>query len=258
MILLVLIDAPIIGFFICLYNATTPKADGSKRKGIPGLIVLMVFCVGFAGFMSFGIVRYIKRANEAQIPIRAHAPIIYLYSDTEEPVNIRLDINGSFTYTYPEFNNGWTVIPSADGILTDEAGMTYEYIIWEADMNMQPDLSRGFCVKGSDTEKFLETALTELGLNDKEIADFIEYWLPKMEGNPYNVITFQTSTFNDVAVYNVSPSPDVVVRVNMLWYSSEEYINIDEQSLSGINCDVDERYGLTFVEWGGERLDDAA
>ena len=260
-LLIILTDIPIIVFFVCLYNATTRKEDGTKRKGIPLLIVLMVLCVGFAGFMSYGIVQYIKMAQKAaqDAAIRVHAPIIYLYSETEEPVNITLDLNGSFTYTYPEYveNKGWTVTPSSDGTLTDEAGMTYEYIIWEADMFFEPDLSKGFCVKGSETEAFLNTALRQLGLNDKEIADFIEYWLPKMEGNPYNVISFQTDTFNDVAVYDVAPSPDVVVRVNMLWYASDEFVDIAEQSLDGINCSVHERYGLTFVEWGGERLDEA-
>ena len=257
-LILAVLDTPIILFFVLLYLATTPNEDGSKRKGLPAIIVGIVFCLLFAVFMGwvvFSALRLARQEAERE-PIRVHAPVIYLYSESDEPVNISLDLNGEFTYTYPEYINGdgWTVTASPDGTLTDESGTTYEYIIWEADMYLEPDLFHGFCVNGSDTKAFLESSLKELGLNEKEISDFISYWLPKMENNPFNVISFQTTAFNDAAIYNVAPSPDVIVRVNMLWYASEEFVEIDEQDLADINCSVDKRYGLTFVEWGGEMI----
>ena len=48
-------------------------------------------------------------------------------------------------------------------------------------------------MKGEDTAKFLEGALAELGLTEKEANTFIMYWLPQMENNPYNVISFARS-----------------------------------------------------------------
>lgn len=183
---------------------------------------------------------------------KARAPVIYLYPKTETEVSVSLALNGRLTETYPLFNrkNGWTVTASPDGTLTDKNGNKYSFLYWEADLVIKPDLSRGFCVKGGDTKAFLETALKQLGLSDIESADFIGYWLPQLEGNKYNVITFQTTAYENAASMKVSPEPDTVIRVNMLWYPSKEKVNIRPQELGCINPAV--RKGFTVVEWGGE------
>ena len=183
---------------------------------------------------------------------RAHKPVIYLYPESRTEVNVKLELDGKLTVTYPDYDisEGWTVTAEPDGTLTDKRGRNYSYLYWEGDINIKPDLSTGFCVKGEDTAKFLETALAELGLNDKEADDFITYWLPQMMGNKYNVITFQTKAYEDVASLNISPKPDTVIRVNMLWYSSDRQVSIRPQDLKSVN--PSERKGFTVVEWGGE------
>ena len=113
-----------------------------------------------------------------------HAPIIYLYDDECREATVKLDLNGELNCTYPTYNDGWTVKTSPDGTLIDANGRKYEYLFWEADLNMEPDTTRGFCVKNSDTAAFLERALAELGLSDTEANTFIMYWLPVMEENP--------------------------------------------------------------------------
>ena len=50
---------------------------------------------------------------------------------------------------------------------------------------------KGYVISGKDTAEFLEKKLAELGLNRKEANDFIVYWLPRMQQNSYNLITFQ-------------------------------------------------------------------
>ncbi|MCR5287132.1 MAG: hypothetical protein K6D93_04190 [Saccharofermentans sp.] len=183
---------------------------------------------------------------------KAHKPVIYLYPETRTKVNVKLELDGQLTVTYPVYDaaKGWTVTADPDGTLTDENGRKYSYLYWEGDINIKPDLSRGFCVKGEDTATFLETALAELGLNDKEADDFITYWLPQMMGNKYNVITFQTKAYEDVASLEISPKPDTVIRVNMLWYASEKQVSIRPQDLTTLN--PSERKGFMVVEWGGE------
>ena len=156
------------------------------------------------------------------------------------------------TYSYPEYNNavGWTVTAEPDGQLTDKDGNKYPYLFWEGDIRIKPDLSKGFCVKGEDTETFLKDALRQLGLNDAEAADFIAYWCPEMQQNKYNVITFQTAAYEDVSGLKVSPKPDTVIRVNMLWYATDKPVDIAPQELDAINSV--NRKGFTVVEWGGE------
>ena len=72
-----------------------------------------------------------------------------------------------------------------------------------------------------------------------------------MEGNKYNVITFQTIAYEKAASLKITPEPDTIIRVNMLWYPSNTNVNINPQELSSINPST--RKGFTVVEWGGER-----
>lgn len=183
---------------------------------------------------------------------KAHKPVIYLYPETRTEVNVKLELDGELTVTYPVYDmaKGWTVTADPDGTLTDKNGRKYSYLYWEGDINIKPDLSRGFCVRGEDTAEFLEDALRQLGLNDKEAEDFITYWLPYMVENKYNVITFQTKAYEDAASLEIAPKPDTVIRVNMLWYSSDKQISIRPQDLTTLN--PAERKGFTVVEWGGE------
>ena len=136
--------------------------------------------------------------------------------------------------------------------LYDKDGNQYPYLFWEGDIRIKPDLSKGFCVKGEDTESFLKDALRRLGLTDAEAADFISYWCPEMQQNKYNIITFQTSRYEDVSGLIVSPEPDTVIRVNMLWYASDKPVDIAPQELGAVNPAV--RKGFTVVEWGGEEF----
>ena len=183
---------------------------------------------------------------------KASKPIIYLYPETRTEVNVKVELDGRLTVTYPAYDEtcGWSVTADPDGTLTDKKGRQYSYLYWEGDITIRPDMSRGFCVKGEDTAQFLEGALKQLGLNDKEADDFITYWLPLMQDNKYNVITFQTKAFEDVAALHVSPKPDTVIRVNMLWYPSNANVGIKPQDLTTLN--PTERKGFTVVEWGGE------
>lgn len=180
------------------------------------------------------------------IPNEPYKPVIYLYPEEETEVDVRLDLNGSFTHTYPAYNDGWRVTASPDGTLTDDSGITYPYLFWEGKMDADYDLSEGFCVKGEDTEAFLHEKLAVLGLSDKEIADFNEFWLSAMKKNPYNVISFQSDAYTEAAKLTISPQPDSVIRVYMTWYPSDEAVDIPAQELT-----TPERCGFTAVEWGG-------
>ena len=202
---------------------------------------------------------YVEADSNFQHRLYVHAPIIYLYDDECREATVKLDLAGELTCTYPTYNDGWTVKTSPDGTLTDANGRKYEYLFWEANLNMNPDTSRGFCVKNSDTAAFLEKALASLGLSDTEANTFIMYWMPVMEENPYNLIYFQTDVYENAAKLEVTPTPDTIVRVNMFFQASDEYVEIEEQDLSSMNPSLDEREGFVVVEWGGEYMssDDA-
>lgn len=178
-----------------------------------------------------------------------YKPVIYLYPEAETEVSVKLDYNGKLTCTYPEYKNGWTVTASPDGTLVGTNGQIYNYLYWEGETNAQYDLSKGFCVKGEDTAAFLEDALAKLGLTRREANEFIVYWLPQMQDNPYNIISFQTDIYTDSAKLLVDPAPDTLIRVFMAWRAADEYSKPEEQELS-----APERKGFTVIEWGGTEI----
>lgn len=180
---------------------------------------------------------------------KVEKPVIYLYPEQACEVKVLLDLNGKLTTTYPKYENGWRVTAEPDGTLTDAAGKQYYCLYWEGDSDVKYDMSEGFCVKGSDTATFLEDALAKLGLTEREANEFIIYWLPRMEGNAYNVISFQSEAYTENAKLRIDPEPDTLIRVFMTWYGSEKAVEMKEQTLS-----APERSGFTVVEWGGSEI----
>ena len=177
-------------------------------------------------------------------------PVLYLYPSDTINVTVKLELPGKLTCTYPTYDNGWTVTAAPDGTLTDEKGQTYNYLYWEGEGNEQYDLSQGFCVAGADTAAFLEDALAKLGLTRKEANEFIVYWLPQMEDNPYNLITFQQEAYTQAAKLTVEPAPDSVLRVFMTWKPLKQPVEVPAQALPAF-----ERHGFTLIEWGGCQVD---
>ena len=191
----------------------------------------------------------VEPSNYEFDPIYYDKPVIYLYPEKETEVSVRLTLDGRLTCTYPEYGDGWKVTARPDGTLTDESGQSYNYLYWEGETEAQYDLSRGFSVRGEDTAAFLEDALSKLGLDRREANEFIVYWLPLMQDNEYNIISFQTDAYTDSAKLDITPAPDTLIRVFMAWKPSDKYVQIEEQELS-----APERSGFTAVEWGGTKL----
>lgn len=177
-------------------------------------------------------------------------PVIYLYPETTMDVEVKLSYNGRLTCTYPEYGNGWKVTAEPDGTLTDDSGMQYNYLYWEGVTPAQYDFSEGFCVAGKDTAAFLEINLEKLGLTRREANEFIVYWLPMMEGNAYNLISFQTDIYTENAKLDIIPEPDTLIRVFMAWKPLNTPVEIPAQEIETVD-----RIGFTVVEWGGARAD---
>ena len=176
-------------------------------------------------------------------------PVIYLYPEQETDVSVRLDLDGELTASYPTYDGGWTVTARPDGTLTDLSGREYYCLYWEGLSDVEFDMSRGFVVPGGDTAAFLETALAQLGLTAREANEFIIYWLPLMQSNPYNLIAFQQERYTDIAPLEISPAPDSLIRVFMVWKPLEQPVEIAPQILT-----APKRTGFTVVEWGGSQL----
>lgn len=177
-------------------------------------------------------------------------PVIYLYPEERTEVSVELDYNGELTCTYPAYEDGWRVIAEPDGTLTNTVDQKeYSYLFWEGVTDAEYDMTAGYVVKGEETAEFLWQKLEELGLLPKEYNEFIVYWLPKMQDNPYNLITFQTDAYTENAKLTISPEPDSILRVFMAYQALKEPVEVEEPILEEF-----EREGFTVVEWGGAEV----
>ncbi|MBZ9635224.1 hypothetical protein [Clostridium sp. FP1] len=181
---------------------------------------------------------------------KTEKPVIYLYPTSQQEVSVNLEYKGNLTCTYPEYKDGWKVTAKPDGTLTNLAdNREYSYLYWEGISNDKWDMSKGFVVKGSESEKFLQEKLEYLGLTPKEYNEFIVYWLPVMKEHKYNLITFAGEDYENIAKLTITPKPDSILRVMMVFKPLNKSIKIDEQELKPFV-----RNGFTVVEWGGTEL----
>lgn len=217
-------------------------------KRIAALLLAVLMVLPFAGCRR---TYYLDENGKPTMPksdnpAAAAKPVIYLYPEKETEVTVELDFDGELTSTYPEYKGGWTVTAQPDGTLKDENGREYYCLFWEGVSDTAYDFSTGFSVPGEETAAFLEKTLAEIGLTEKEANEFIIYWLPKMEHNAYNVISFQTEVYTETAKLEILPKPDSLLRVFMAWKPVKKPVEIEPQTFSAF-----ERKGFTVIEWGG-------
>jgi hypothetical protein len=168
-------------------------------------------------------------------------------------VNVELQVKGRLLFTYPVLlDNGWSVLAHPGGSM-ETGGKTYNYLFWEGELNTaKADFSEAWEVHRNNLVSFLETKLGAMGLNTRETGDFITYWVPRMNANEVNEITFLVNEECDAyAKLNVSPAPDQVFRVFMVWRKGAEESDME---FKGRDLPVFRRDGFTVLEWGGSEL----
>jgi hypothetical protein len=186
-------------------------------------------------------------------------PVIYLYPEQETRVTVKLGYPGQLIADYPAYDHrlgGWQVLARPDGTLTNLADQQeYSYLFWESDGGEARDYdwSKGWLVKSSETQEFLQKTLAQIGLTPKEYNEFIVYWYPQMKDNPYNLIHFATHEEYDVhAPLTITPTPDNLLRVFMVYHAvtdPQAIVSPVPQTFSTFG-----RHGFTVVEWGGSEV----
>lgn len=175
-------------------------------------------------------------------------PVIYLYPEKTTDVSVQLQPRGGFTYTEPAYGAGWQVVAEPTGRLTNKTdGKIYPYLFWEGrgDLYVAPKL--GWSVARAAVPKFLEEKLGAMGLNAQEIADFKEFWVPRMQAAPFYFIGFHGNTMmNAIAPLQISPKPDTTIRVLMDFKPLQQPIAVPAPRII-----TPKRAGFTVVEWGG-------
>jgi hypothetical protein len=187
----------------------------------------------------------------------AEKPVIYLYPETTQAVDVYLDYDGDLFATYPEYDEhlgGRSVTAQPDSTLINHADeREYSYLFWEGkyDHAIDRDLTQWFVVPWSETKTFLQDILPQIGLTPVEYNEFIVYWFPLMQDNPYNLIHFAQEQYTDTARLSTVPAADSMLRVFMVWKALDAPFDIPPQTFPSF-----ERRWFTVVEWGGTQLSD--
>jgi hypothetical protein len=203
-------------------------------------------------------------------------PVIYLYPTVTTDVNLKFDADMKLDVDIPKYsqNKGWNVQAKPNGDLKDlQRNLTdckafenpkigqeyalescdknqYPYIYWAGDTSKKyPRIDTGFVVSRESLEQDLKAKLSYIGLNNKEIQDMLEYWLPQMlaKNKPfYRFTLIQTKELNQLFPMTITPKPDSSIRVFLDWEELDNPISVVQQDLI-----AETRNGYTMVEWGG-------
>ena len=116
--------------------------------------------------------------KESTLHLVLRKPIIYLYPEKSMNISVNLNIpEGKFTSVYPKFSekeNTWNVEGNPNGDIKLNNKM-YPYLFYECDSYFAQETNEGFIVEDKNAIDFLEEKLKILGLNDKEMTDFITF-----------------------------------------------------------------------------------
>ena len=189
-------------------------------------------------------------------------PVVYVYPEEEQGLTMTIDVKGTLDMVYPaperqvQTEEGtrasWTISAAPDGTLTDASGRSYPYVFWEGPVR-QDTPERGFIVAREDAVPFLEEKLGQLGLSDKEAADFITYWAPRIRANEYTFVSFDASSYAQQVTYSFADEagnqvvPDTFIRVFMTIRAADANEKVTPQVFGPTPT----RSGFTAVEWGG-------
>jgi hypothetical protein len=193
--------------------------------------------------------RYIRFQKEQfQSGAECGKPVIYLYPKSEQDIQVQVKPTGGLTVSDPDYGNGWKVRATPDSVIYNYTnGKTYPYLFWEGHSKEYSRPKNGFVLEKKEVHDAMVGMLHSLGLNDKETADFLEFWEPKLTQSPYVFVTFVSQKqFDVMAPLTVLPQPDTVIRVFMDY----EPLNAP-MSVEPMQIHTPIRNGFTVVEWGG-------
>ncbi|MBU3912691.1 MAG: hypothetical protein KKE50_01215 [Nanoarchaeota archaeon] len=170
-------------------------------------------------------------------------PAIYLYPLMDSKIQVKVDVNGRITKDIPDYNNGWDVFVTKEGIIDNK----YDYLFYEAELNKLNLPNEGWVVKYSDLENWFSNNLPKLGLNEKETNQFKEYWLNELPKSDYYEIKLLDDKFlKENMNLGISPTPDTLIRVEFYFKPTNSIKEINEPVIV-----TPIREGFTAVEWGG-------
>ena len=182
----------------------------------------------------------------SDVPVKK--PIIYFYPEKEMDLEVKFLSDERLLTTYPKYDDGWDIHLKEDGTFT-VPGSDREYyaLFFDEKPNYVCDFDEGFYVTKENAITFLEEKMDFIGYTNREVDEFIMFWLPVLENNEKSLVYFeQTEERNEECPLLFSIEPETLIRTIIHIKKVDEATAIKEQELRHY-----ERKGFTVTEWGG-------
>lgn len=174
-----------------------------------------------------------------------YKPNIYLYPKITSKMDVSLEFpqGGNVTVSDPSYPNEWQNIKVTSSGKIDGK---HDFLFYEAVLPDHWQYEEGWAVKQAGLKTFFEDNLKDYGFNMREITDFTEYWIPRLEESPYYAIYPQhTAKIDEIVELNISKTPRSILR---LFYVIKDIPEFEDMPIPDIP-DF-ERKGFTVTEWG--------
>lgn len=186
--------------------------------------------------------------EDLQLPAYCE-PILYVYADPPTEVAIAPLAPLRFFTTRPHGPHGWKGIAQPDGSIVID-GRRWPRLFWEGRSVWFRPPSEAVVVAENDIAAFLRTALVAQGLRGREVHEFLNAWLPDLEGQgPVRIGFHHPDTIEAIAPLDIQPQPDTLIRVLMDAAATDAPPDWDG-TLPAFS-QPPQREGIVVVEWGG-------
>ncbi len=198
-------------------------------------------------------------------------PAIYLYPPKEMLINVKVYPAGTLIYTDPQYDskNGWTVDAYPDGKISTNYNLqpkTYPYLYFESKVRDEviKKPTKGWVIQSESSVKSqessewfgplhtrLETLLPQLGLNEVQIKDFVDYWKKALPYSPYYFVgIIDQSNVDQIERLEITPKPDSINRVRIYFERLDTPKQVESPVLEAKSFKL-QASSFNVVEWGG-------
>ncbi len=185
--------------------------------------------------------------NSDTIPdtIMAFKPNIYIYPKNN--INIKVDVSfpkgGRIVVSIPEYLNNWNVKVDSQGKIDNK----YDYLFYESAQPNQWQYNTGWIIEKKKLLIFFQNNMKTYGFDNKEIKDFTDYWIPKLNEYKYYLIYPQEKqNIEKLIQLKFSIKPDNLLR---LFYAIKGSNKIEQINEHKINSNF-KREDFYITEWG--------
>lgn len=172
-------------------------------------------------------------------------PAVYIYPTAAGTHQVRLEMARQvrLTRSIPEYGEGWNVFVECSGRIDGR----WNYLFYEIAMTGSPLLRDGWCLGAGELRDGLDRIVRQLGLNDGETRDFLEYWMERLPPRPYWMVRpVIDGDLDSLVRLKVEPEPDSVRRFWLFFSGADEPLDLHPPRIPPFARD-----GGVLVEWGG-------